>query len=41
MSEKLIEIDLSGCKNWKECMVAIKYITEEKIKIKINDTFRK
>ena len=29
----LIEIDLSGCKNWKECMKAIELIISGKIKI--------
>jgi hypothetical protein len=31
----LIEIDLSGCKNWGECMKVMGLITSGKIKIDI------
>jgi hypothetical protein len=31
----IIKIDLSGCKNWKECEKAIESITSGKVKIKI------
>ena len=31
----LIEINLSECKNWKECIKAIELITSGKIKINI------
>ena len=32
----IIKIDLSGCKNMKECNKAIELITSGKVKIKIN-----
>ena len=35
MKKQLIQIDLSGCKNWKECQKAIKLITKGAIKIKV------
>ena len=31
----ITQIDLSGCKNWKECQKAIELITSGKVKIKI------
>lgn len=31
----IIKVDLSGCKNWKECEKVIEMITSGKIKIKI------
>jgi hypothetical protein len=31
----IIQIDLSGCKNWKECEIAIALITSGKINITI------
>ena len=39
MKRNLFKVDLSGCKNWKECQKVIQMITEGKIKfevIKIN-----
>ena len=35
MNEKnIIQIDLSGCKNWNECMKVIELITSGRVKIK-------
>jgi hypothetical protein len=31
----IIQIDLSGCKNWNECMKVIELISSGKVKIKI------
>ena len=31
----IIKVDLSGCKNWKECETVIEMITSGKVKIKI------
>lgn len=31
----IIKIDLSGCKNWKECEKAIKLVSSDKVKITI------
>jgi hypothetical protein len=31
----IIKVDLSGCKNWKECEKVIEMITSGKVKIKI------
>ena len=31
----IIKIDLSGCKNWKECEKAIELISSGKVKIMI------
>jgi hypothetical protein len=31
----IIKIDLSGCKNWKECEKAIELITSGKVKITV------
>jgi len=31
----IIKIDLSGCKNWKECEKAIELITSGKVKINL------
>jgi hypothetical protein len=33
--KNIINIDLSGCKNWKECMKAIDMISSGKIQITI------
>lgn len=37
---KHIVVDLSGCKNMKECMKAIDMISSGKIKITINERIR-
>ena len=37
-SKNIIKIDLSGCKNMKECMKAIDMISSGKIKITIEQT---
>ena len=34
--QNIIQIDLSGCKNWNECEKVIGMITSGKIKIKTN-----
>ena len=34
-NKKIIKIDLSGCKNWKECEKAIKLVSSGKVKIKV------
>jgi hypothetical protein len=31
----IIQVDLSGCKNWKECEKVIELITSGKVKINI------
>lgn len=36
----LIQVDLSGCKNMKECMKVIDMITSGKVKIKVNEHTR-
>lgn len=36
--KNIIKIDLSGCKNMKECMKAIDMISSGKIKITIEQT---
>ena len=36
--KNIIQIDLSGCKNMKECMKAIDMISSGKIKITIEQT---
>jgi hypothetical protein len=33
--KNIIKIDLSGCKNWRECMKAIDMISSGKIQITI------
>ena len=33
----IIKIDLSGCKNWKECEKTIELITSGKVKIIVNE----
>ena len=33
--KKIINIDLSGCKNWRECEKVIELITSGKVKITI------
>ena len=32
----IIQVDLSGCKNWKECEKVIELITSGKVKITVN-----
>jgi len=34
-TQNIIQIDLSGCKNWNECMKVIELISSGKVKIKI------
>lgn len=34
--KNLITVDLSGCKNWNECMKVIDMITSGKVKITTN-----
>lgn len=36
----IIKIDLSGCKNWKECEKVIGLITSGKVKIIVNEQSR-
>jgi hypothetical protein len=36
MKRNLIKVDLSGCKNWKECQKAIQMLTEGKIKLEVS-----
>ena len=36
----IIQIDLSGCKNYKECMKVMELITSGKVKIKVNEQTR-
>jgi len=33
----IIQIDLSSCKNWSECMKVIELITSGRVKIKVNE----
>jgi hypothetical protein len=33
--KKIINIDLSGCKNWRECEKVIDLISSDKVKITI------
>jgi hypothetical protein len=35
--QNIIQIDLSGCKNWNECMKVIELVTSGKVKIKVNE----
>jgi len=35
-----IQIDLSSCKNWSECMKVIELITSGRVKIKVNEQHR-
>jgi hypothetical protein len=35
--QNIIQIDLSGCKNWNECEKMIELITSGKVKIKLNE----
>lgn len=35
--QNIIQIDLSGCKNWNECMKVIELISSGKVKIKVNE----
>ena len=35
-NKKIIKIDLSGCKNWKECEKAIELISSGKVKITVD-----
>jgi hypothetical protein len=34
--QNIIQIDLSGCKNWNECTKVIELITSGNVKIKVN-----
>jgi hypothetical protein len=36
----IIQIDLSNCKNWSECMKVIELITSGRVKIKVNEQAR-
>jgi len=36
----IIQIDLSSCKNWSECMKVIELITSGRVKIKVNEQHR-
>jgi len=36
----IIQIDLSSCKNWSECMKVIELITSGRVKIKVNEQTR-
>ena len=36
MKRNLIKVDLSGCKNSKECLKVVQMITEGKIKIEVS-----
>ena len=36
----IIQIDLSGCKNWSECMKVIELITSGRVKIRVDEQFR-
>ena len=36
----IIQIDLSGCKNWDECMKVIELISSGRVKIKLNEQTR-
>ena len=36
----IIQIDLSGCKNWNECMKVIELITSGRVKIKVDEQTR-
>jgi len=36
MKRNLIKVDLSGCKNWKECKKVIQMISQGKIKFEVN-----
>lgn len=36
----IIQVDLSGCKNMRECMKVIDMVTSEKVKIKVNEHIR-
>jgi hypothetical protein len=38
--QNIIQIDLSGCKNWNECMKVIELITSGRVKIKVNEQTR-
>jgi hypothetical protein len=38
--QKIVQIDLSGCKNWSECMKVIELITSGRVKIKVNEQTR-
>ena len=38
--QNIIQIDLSGCKNWNECMKVIELITSGRVKIKVNEQIR-
>ena len=37
---QLIQVDLSGCKNMKECMKVIDMVTSGKVKITVNEYIR-
>jgi len=39
-NQNIIQIDLSGCKNWNECMKVIELITLGRVKIKVNEQTR-
>ena len=36
----IVQIDLSDCKNWNECMKVIELIISGRVKIKINEQIR-
>lgn len=36
----IIQIDLSSCKNWSECMKVIELITSGRVKIKVDEQTR-
>lgn len=38
--QNIIQIDLSGCKNWNEAQKVIELITSGKVKIKVNEQTR-
>jgi hypothetical protein len=38
--QNIIQIDLSSCKNWSECMKVIELITSGRVKIKVNEQHR-
>jgi hypothetical protein len=39
-NQNIIQIDLSGCKNWKECEKVIELIVSGKVKITVNEQSR-
>jgi len=36
----IIQMDLSGCKNWSECKKVIDMVTSGKVKITLNEHIR-